>query len=925
MAAAPVADAASATDSGSTRPESAHFIWCDEQGEGRDLYALFRRTFDVRGAIETAVLHVFADTAYQLFVNGEFVEFGPVRFDPGHPVFDSHDLAGRLKPGRNTIAVQVNHFGMHTFRSMPSRAGFIAWGSVAMEGGEPVSLATGEGFWRCTRAKAHARYAPALSFALNAAELYDQAGEEAGWNEPTFDDRGWEREVVSASQDTWGALEPRSIAYMSGKAVTTAKPPVVRPLRRTEEWHSFRVPVPEFYRHFEDDRREFPNVLFFRTYVYSPSDEDIEAGVFYGEHRLNGKPLGKAVQSLRPMRYTERWPLKKGWNFLAGRMKAYHDLFNQYFAVPAGKGIVFSADKDTGSPFAFETALRGNNSLEEALADARGWRKIKHEETAHSPSMETSWDEYGDPLETPGPAALNGHQFRLADYPYGFALLLDLDVMHLFFPRLQLKGVRGAAIDLVYSERLAADGAHVAAFSWYPLGDRVLCTRDAIDWMPNQPRGARYLKITVRNSSEDVTLESVTLRSANYPAELKGSFRCDDPCLTNVWELCRRTQTANMEDAYDDCAGRERGMYGRDVVIQYHNNLALFGDQALFQRNLQLFGQSPDRSGRFRIVYPNAGEYTSSDFALNILEGYRSYYEHSGDTRRIRADWDAITGNLRFFDRVSDERRDLLMAAREVMGGFGGDPGTAEGRIDAKGTSCFYSCAYLIALESALVLARAIGKNADADHIEARIATLKRSIPATFWDPDKKCFADTTARRTYSAHSNLFAVRAGAVPKERIEGVRAHVARELRSLFVNGYDAEAGFLVSASFAFFILDGLYKAGLVETAENLMRQGWGYFLTKGMKTAPEFFTLDQSLCHAWSASPVYYLSKYVLGIHYPAPPDLDRVEICVHAHSITEAEGTWPHPRGVIRVKWHTEDGRRVFDEVKAPRGVQVQLA
>jgi hypothetical protein len=46
--------------------------------------------------------------------------------------------------------------------------------------------------------------------------------------------------------------------------------------------------------------------------------------------------------------------------------------------------------------------------------------------------------------------------------------------------------------------------------------------------------------------------------------------------------------------------------------------------------------------------------------------------------------------------------------------------------------------------------------------------------------------------------------------------------------------------------------------------------------------------------------------------------------VQADTISEAEGAWPHPLGVIEVKWHTETGKRVFDYVKAPKGVSVTV-
>jgi hypothetical protein len=236
--------------------------------------------------------------------------------------------------------------------------------------------------------------------------------------------------------------------------------------------------------------------------------------------------------------------------------------------------------------------------------------------------------------------------------------------------------------------------------------------------------------------------------------------------------------------------------------------------------------------------------------------------------------------------------------------------------------SCFFSLTYLLAMQSALRLARAIGKNADAGELERRIASISESISKAFWDPGKRCFRDNLRGATYSVHSNLFAVRAGIVTPEQLAGIQARVREELRSVFLNGYDPSGGYRVSSHFSFYILEGLYKAGLLETAENLMRQGWGHFLAHGAKTTPEFFSMEQSLCHAWSASPAYYLSKHALGIEFPEAPDLDTVRIHVQASGITDAEGAWPHPRGLVEVKWHTEDGHRVFDFVRAPAGVRV---
>lgn len=104
-------------------PSTARFVWLDRTGSGRNLYAMFRKSVDITGTVKNAAIHIFADTFYKLYVNGTFVEYGPIRFDPRFPQFDTHDIRAHLKPGRNVIAVLVNHFGMKTFKAMPAAAG----------------------------------------------------------------------------------------------------------------------------------------------------------------------------------------------------------------------------------------------------------------------------------------------------------------------------------------------------------------------------------------------------------------------------------------------------------------------------------------------------------------------------------------------------------------------------------------------------------------------------------------------------------------------------------------------------------------------------------------------------------------------------------------------------------------------------------
>ena len=90
---------------------NARYVWYEKQGRGRNLYGMFRKTFVIKGKVKFAKIKMFADTHYQLFINGVFIEFGPVRFDPRYPLYDTHDIAPYLREGNNVIAVLVNYFG----------------------------------------------------------------------------------------------------------------------------------------------------------------------------------------------------------------------------------------------------------------------------------------------------------------------------------------------------------------------------------------------------------------------------------------------------------------------------------------------------------------------------------------------------------------------------------------------------------------------------------------------------------------------------------------------------------------------------------------------------------------------------------------------------------------------------------------------
>ena len=116
----------------------AQFIWVDEITDQRQIYAYFRYDFFLDDHPVHAEINLFADSRYHLFVNGDFVNFGPARTFPENPEYDTYDLMPCLKQGDNYIVAMVLWNGMETFQLLMNKPGFVAWGRI--EAGNPQGM-----------------------------------------------------------------------------------------------------------------------------------------------------------------------------------------------------------------------------------------------------------------------------------------------------------------------------------------------------------------------------------------------------------------------------------------------------------------------------------------------------------------------------------------------------------------------------------------------------------------------------------------------------------------------------------------------------------------------------------------------------------------------------------------------------------------
>jgi hypothetical protein len=103
----------------------AKWIWYPSDRVLQNTFILFRKEFTLNSIPDAASGWIIADSRYQLFVNGQRVQWGPAPFDPRWPEADPVNIARYLHPGKNVIACQVLFYGAGDGTSPIGKAGLL--------------------------------------------------------------------------------------------------------------------------------------------------------------------------------------------------------------------------------------------------------------------------------------------------------------------------------------------------------------------------------------------------------------------------------------------------------------------------------------------------------------------------------------------------------------------------------------------------------------------------------------------------------------------------------------------------------------------------------------------------------------------------------------------------------------------------------
>ena len=193
-----------------------HFIWLNSAPTGQQVYAVFRKCFELKEIPKNALLYLFADSRYILWINGKYVERGPCRFDPIAPEYDILDIGSFLKSGENVITVLTHHYdngkdapGLSPVngRIMRHAPGLTARLDMTLAKGNTLAIHTDE-TWR---GNTTTRFLPSPGDTWSSIpDRIDARRDTGDWTTVAFNDSTWEN-AMKIDGNKWGSLQARSI------------------------------------------------------------------------------------------------------------------------------------------------------------------------------------------------------------------------------------------------------------------------------------------------------------------------------------------------------------------------------------------------------------------------------------------------------------------------------------------------------------------------------------------------------------------------------------------------------------------------------------------------------------------------------------------------------------------------------------------
>ncbi|GHU97787.1 alpha-rhamnosidase [Clostridia bacterium] len=429
------------------------------------------------------------------------------------------------------------------------------------------------------------------------------------------------------------------------------------------------------------------------------------------------------------------------------------------------------------------------------------------------------------------------------------------------FLYIRFKATVGQLVTISYGEHIA-DGEVRRRIGSRDFSVEVIGSGNTEEYLnPFRRLGCRYLQV---EADENAVVEEIGLRETFYPVTEK-PYKADNELRRRIYGIAVRTLRLCMHEHYEDTPWREQALYALDG-----RNQMLFGSAAFegyeFQRaSLKLLSEGKRDDGLLTICSPSSVDIVIPSFSLWYIVAMREYAGYSGDLSLAAEYFNKLTAILKFF---TDREEECLV--RKFGGPLGSgiywdfyewSEGLSGERLKDGLNDAPLQFLYSLALNNMSDLCKLLGKTEQASRYAEQAAGINAAANARFWRRERGLY-DTFGDGThYSELVNALAVLSGAAVSERADKICAALTsdRMIKS--------------TISMKCFTYDALIKTDKKKYREYILQDIDARYKLMSDAGATSFWETEKgekafdnagSLCHGWSAAPVYYYRLLSEGV-------------------------------------------------------------
>ncbi len=430
-------------------------------------------------------------------------------------------------------------------------------------------------------------------------------------------------------------------------------------------------------------------------------------------------------------------------------------------------------------------------------------------------------------------------------------------------------------------------------------------------------RAFRYVNLKL---DKNITIDSVSVFYEYLPEQKIGKFESSSEKLNKIWNVAAYTLELNTREFFLDGIKRDRWVWSGDATECYLMNYYLYFDKEINKRTIiALRGKDPVDTHINTIL----------DYSFYWFNGIYDYYQYTGDIGFVKQIYPKMVTLM-----------DFCINRRNPSGfveGLKDDWVFIDwAKMDKTGELSVEQILFCKALESTAYFSDLLNDKENSKKYSDLSVNLKEKINTVFWSASKNCYMHSRKGNTISPditrYSNIFAVLYNYANSSQKSSICKNVLMNDNILKIT----------TPYMKFYELSAIAECGQYDKVISDIENYWGGMLDMGATTFWESYNPEEkglqhysngypdrpfakSLCHAWSASPIYLLGRYFLGVN-PTAPGYAKFNIEPHLAKLEYIKGTVPMPNGIaeiymdknkIKIKTNCSGGTLSFDSRTKP--------